>query len=114
MSKEDKNRNFKVKEYKKNRNSLRYLLTNPFEEPIANTILNFLKENSIYIKNKTETYTGYLSDLRYEFKIKNTPTFLDIHISKDHLITIKINSKIISKTRSVHEVIFILKNKLIL
>ena len=109
------NKNFKHKEYSKNRNSLRYLIAKPYKEQPSYTIHKFLESNKVFIKNKKETCEGHKVNIYYEIIIKNKSLFLNIYISKDHLITLKIiseNSEINLKTRVLDEVICTLKSRI--
>ena len=114
--KHDKNKHFKIKECIKDRNQIRYILSNPFEgKPLSNTILEFLKEQKVFIINKKESCDKHITDLSYQIKLKEHIFFININISKDHLITIKIASKTFStdiKTRVPSIVISTLKEAL--
>ena len=86
--------NFKTKEYLTNRNSLRYLITNPFQEPFSYTLIKALKEKNIVIENKKETCNKYTTELTFTLKKAKCciPVNGKIFISKDHLISLKLQS----------------------
>lgn len=103
-------KNFRIKHMLEHRNSLRYLLSNPFKELPTYTILKYLKNNKIYIVNKIEKITE--EDTRLHIQLKNL--YLNVIISKDHLITVEIikKKKETLKTRNIEEVLNFLKDKI--
>ena len=105
--------NFKQENYKNNRNSLRYLLTNTFKELPAITIENVFKTKS-FIKNKTEKYTTDGCVLFYELNIANKVGFVSVLISQDNLITLKVSYNKLKeiKTREMSEVVALLNEVL--
>ena len=99
-------KNFKQENYKNNRNSLRYLITNPFKEFPSITIENVFKSKS-FIKNKTEKYTTEGCVLFYELNIANKVGLVSVLISPDHLMTVKVSYNKLKeiKTREMSEVV---------
>jgi len=101
-------KHFKTKDHIKNRNHLRDLLNNPFKEPLASTIQKFLAKEKAIIINKVENCEGYTTRLNYTFRKQTLICYLNIFVSKDHLITVKINypnKEVVLKTRLVDEII---------
>ena len=98
---------FKTKEYLTNRNSLRYLITNPFLEPLLSTLLNHITTNKILVINKKETCTNFNTSLFLILKKDNKTVNVKINISKDHLISIRLqygNTEESLKTRDISTV----------
>ncbi len=107
-------KNFRQEEYKKNRNSLRYLLTKTLTESPITYLDKIFKDKKSFIKNKTELLTENNSKFFYELNIANKLGFVVIDISKDNLIKAKVsykNTKEI-KTRDFSEVINLINSVL--
>lgn len=106
-------KNFKQVEYRKDRNSLRNVLTSTLKEPIASTIEDIIKDK-VFIVNKTEFHDSEYSKLFYALRIANQPGFISLKISKDNLITLKVSYKYTKeiKTRNLQEIVLLIKNTL--
>jgi hypothetical protein len=106
-------KNFKQEEYKKNRNSLRYLITDNFVDNHSTTIENIIKDK-VFIKNKNEQHTSEISKIYYEFILCDKVGFITVTISKDHLINAKVRYKKTKeiKTRDMLEVVSLINDVL--
>jgi len=105
-------RSFQIQGYAKNRNNLRYLITNPFTEPPAFTFLKLLEKEKVLIINKNEQIDTW--DNKFTFKVKKREAIIDImvNISRDHLINITVSTKNENKsltTRVLEEALLIVK-----
>jgi len=109
-------RNFVMKNYIKNRNSLRYLITNPFTEPPSYTILKFIKANRYIILDKEERVTPEYNSFSFRIRRIREVITVKVHISKDHLIKITISptGKIskLKKTRVIEEALLFIQENL--
>ena len=107
-------KNYVMKNYIKNRNSLRYLITNPFTEPFSYTLLKFFKDNKYLIVDKDERVSPEESTIKFKIKRYQKVILISAHVSKDHLITISLTNGKNSahkKTRSIEEcLLFIQEN----
>lgn len=101
-------KNYKVEEYKKNRNSLRYLLTNPFQESPFKSLISFFNQKGYYITNKVEENIKDVLTLTFKVRKKTNNYSLKILVSKDHLITLTLTyqkTNYTKKSRSLQEIL---------
>lgn len=106
-------KNFKQEKCKQNRNYLRYLITDPFKESPASTIERIIK-GRVFIRNKMESLTSEMSKFFYEINLVNKRGFIQVSVSKDHLIEAKVSYKITKKikTRDMSEVVSLINEVL--
>jgi hypothetical protein len=76
----------------RNKNLIKYLRLNPNRSELPSiTILKFLNEQNIIVYNKNEQINPEFTQLSYSFRKSNDRGFITVTISKDNLITGKIN-----------------------
>ena len=81
----------KHKDYAENRNSLRYLITDPFKEPFGVSLLNIFKAENMFIVNKIERIDEENTRITVQLRKNNKDFFIKVNISKDHLIKLEAN-----------------------
>ena len=82
----------KHKDYAKNRNSLRYLLTDPFKEPFGVSLLSIVKNEDMFLVNKIEKIDEENTRITLQLRKNKKDFFIKTNISKDHLIKLEVNS----------------------
>ena len=83
-------RNYRQEKCKENRNNLRYLISNPFSEPLSLTIDKLVK-GRVFVKNKRINITENETKIYYELVVARKSGFITVSISKDHLIVVKVS-----------------------
>lgn len=98
--------------YLEDRNELRYLLTNPFKEVFGVTLLKLFKNEKVFIVNKSEVINEENSKIFTHLRKNNEDYFININISKDHLIKGSLTAVNIMKdftTRKADEALFLIE-----
>lgn len=105
---------FRLKKIIKDRNDIRYLITNKFKIFPSVKIRKFIESMGYIIYDRSESIDTVNSRSIFKIKKLNLDCIIALDVSRDHLMTCTLNGDILNKiiTRDLDEVISFLENNL--